>query len=115
MTRDNSPRGYPRAAEEIAGDLEQDIKSIRDYQEDSLDFYRAMQLRAMTYEHEIRHYFHDRLFPEGAYAPTTPAEIGKGEWKAIVRRACIQMDLLTMAITLFGLAVDGQIKFLRNG
>ena len=78
MKRRNSPGGDLGAAGEIAGDMEQDIDLISDYEGDSIEFYGAMQKRAVNYVLEIRHHFGDRLFPEGAHAPTTPAEMGKG-------------------------------------
>jgi hypothetical protein len=75
MRRDNSPGrdlGTPR---KIAGDIAGDIESVRTHVGDSYEFYWAMQQRAMNYACEIRQHFGYRLFPKGAYASTTPAEM----------------------------------------
>jgi hypothetical protein len=115
MKKRNSPGGDLGAAGEIAGGIKQDIDLISNYEGDSIEFYRAMQKRAINYVREIRHHFGDQLFPEGAHAPTTPAEMGEREWEALVRRAYIQIDLMSKAMELHGLAVDGLARSCETG
>lgn len=94
--------------------MARDIESVRSHVGDSYEFYRAMQQRAIYYRDEIHHHFGDHLFPEGACAPTTPAEFGSREWKYLVARARIQLDLLCMALRMHNLATKGLLKLLRN-
>ena len=73
-----------------------------------------MQERAKNYMDEIRHHFGCRFFPEGAYAPVTPAELRKGDWNPLMHRAFTQMDLLCMAMKLHGLALHSWLKIVRD-
>ena len=111
MNKRDFPGGDQGAAREIAGNMEKDIDLISNYEGDAIEFYRAMQKRAINHVRDIRHHFGDRLFPEGAHAPTTPAEMRNREWRALMRRACIQLDLMSKAIELHGRAVDGLERF----
>ena len=115
MKKRNPPGVDRGAAREIAGNIEQDIDLISSYEVDLIEFYGAMQKRAVNYVRDIRHHFGDQLFPEGAHAPTTSAEMGEGEWKALLRRANIMLDLMSKAMELHGRALDGLARSCKTG